>query len=65
MIKVGINGFGRIGRAIFRINEVEKKFKIVAINDIDPLIDNHAYLLNYDSIYGSLYENRISLPRLW
>jgi len=54
MLKIGINGLGRIGRAIFRILQNEEEFEIVAINDIDPLIENHAYLLNYDSIYGSL-----------
>jgi len=59
MIKVGINGFGRIGRAIFRINELNPIFEIAAINDIDPLIENHAYLINYDSIYGPL-TNKIS-----
>ena len=60
MIKVGINGFGRIGRSIFRINEIEKNFDVVAINDVDPLIENHAYLLNYDSLYGSL-DKKISV----
>ncbi len=54
MLKVGINGFGRIGRAIFRIINQKKNIKIVAINDIDPLVDNHVYLANYDSIYGTL-----------
>ena len=53
MIRIGINGFGRIGRAIFRINELSPYFEITAINDLDPLIENHAYLLNYDSVYGT------------
>jgi len=52
MIRIGINGFGRIGRAIFRINEINSLFKVVAINDIDPNVENHAYLLKYDTIYG-------------
>ncbi len=52
MIKVGINGFGRIGRAIFRINAQNPRFRVVAINDLDPNLENHAYLLKYDSIYG-------------
>ena len=51
---VGINGLGRIGRAVFKILLQKPAFKIVAVNDIDPLIENHAYLLNYDSIYGTL-----------
>jgi glyceraldehyde 3-phosphate dehydrogenase len=52
MIRIGINGFGRIGRAIFRINETNPLFEVVAINDIDPNVENHAYLLKYDTIYG-------------
>jgi Glyceraldehyde-3-phosphate dehydrogenase/erythrose-4-phosphate dehydrogenase len=60
MIKVGINGFGRIGRAIFRINNYNQIFEVTAINDIDPLIENHVYLVNYDSIYGSL-KNHLSV----
>jgi glyceraldehyde 3-phosphate dehydrogenase len=51
-LKVGINGFGRIGRAILRINALKNNFKIVAINDINPDTENLAYLLNYDSQYG-------------
>lgn len=51
-IRVGINGFGRIGRAIFRINFNYKYFEIVAINDINPDNNNIAYLLKYDSTYG-------------
>lgn len=60
MIKIGINGFGRIGRALFRINLLHKKYEIVAINEIDPDIDNMAYLLKYDSTYGKLFNNKIS-----
>jgi glyceraldehyde 3-phosphate dehydrogenase len=52
MTRVGINGFGRIGRAIFRVNEQRKQFHVVAINDIDANVENHAYLLKYDSTYG-------------
>ena len=62
MIKIGINGFGRIGRSIFRINESNPLFEIIAINDIDPLIENHAYLVNYDSVYGSI-EKKISVSK--
>ena len=51
-MKIGINGFGRIGRAILRINYIQSEFEIVAVNDIDPNIDNHAYLLKYDTQYG-------------
>tara|TARA_B100000965_G_scaffold406313_1_gene444576 strand:- start:3323 stop:4360 length:1038 start_codon:yes stop_codon:yes gene_type:complete len=52
MIRVGLNGFGRIGRAITRIASDEKKVKIVLINDIDEDKNNLTYLLKYDSIYG-------------
>ena len=52
MIRVGINGFGRIGRALARIILAEGDLELRAINEKDPLIDNHAYLLKYDSIYG-------------
>ena len=54
MIKVGINGLGRIGRAIFRVNQLCKYFEVVVINDINPDIDNVAYSLNYDTLYGKL-----------
>jgi len=56
MIKIGINGFGRIGRAVFRILQNNSNLKVVAVNDVDPLIENHAYLVNYDTIYGQLTE---------
>jgi len=51
MIKIGINGFGRIGRICFRIMaEQPQKFEVVAIND---LIDANymAYMLKYDSVF--------------
>ena len=54
MIKIGINGFGRIGRIITRIILEKKNIKVVAVNDIDNDIKNFAYLLKYDSIYGVL-----------
>lgn len=52
MIRVAINGFGRIGRAFFKIAlEDSKEVKIVAVNDLtDP--ENLAYLLRYDTVYG-------------
>lgn len=51
MIKIGINGFGRIGRSIFRNNLEKNTFTVVAINDINPDIDNIVYTLNYDTLY--------------
>ena len=51
--RIGINGFGRIGRMVFRaiIKEFPDEFEIVGIND---LIDPHylAYMLRHDSVHG-------------
>jgi len=52
MIKIGINGLGRIGRAIFRIVSNFNDVEVTAINDINPEIENMVYLLRYDSFYG-------------
>ena len=52
-IKVGINGFGRIGRMVFRaaVENFSKDIEIVGINDLlDP--DYLAYMLKYDSVHG-------------
>ena len=57
MIKIGINGFGRIGRAIFKINLKHNYFDIVHINDLDPDLKNMIYLLRYDSTYGKYDKN--------
>ena len=62
MIRVGINGFGRIGRALTRIASTMEDLKIVAINDIDEDKKNLAYLLKYDSIYGQ-FEKDIVLKK--
>ncbi|MEM9251411.1 MAG: type I glyceraldehyde-3-phosphate dehydrogenase [Planctomycetota bacterium] len=50
-IKIGINGFGRIGRLVFRAAMEQGGIEIVGINDLVPA-DNLAYLLKYDSIHG-------------
>ncbi|HID99293.1 MAG TPA: type I glyceraldehyde-3-phosphate dehydrogenase, partial [Thiotrichaceae bacterium] len=51
-IKVGINGFGRIGRVVFRA--VAKDFKDIEIVGINDLLDAEylAYMLKYDSVHG-------------
>jgi glyceraldehyde 3-phosphate dehydrogenase len=54
MLRVGVNGFGRIGRAIYRANCEKQAFRVVAVNDINPDIGNVAYTLNYDSLYDRL-----------
>lgn len=51
MVKVAINGFGRIGRTFFRLAYGNPDFEVVAINDLGD-IANLAYLLEYDSVYG-------------
>ncbi len=55
MTTIGINGFGRIGRLVFRAlveqGLLEKGFKVAAVNDLVPA-DNLAYLLKYDSTQG-------------
>src|SRR5262245_24629455 len=52
-LKVGINGFGRIGRNLFRASAGDKDIDIVAVNDItDP--ETLAHLLKYDSVLGNL-----------
>lgn len=52
-IKVAINGFGRIGRLVFRIlHESYPEIEVVAVNDLVPA-DNLAYLLKYDSVHRS------------
>src|SRR5262245_56358275 len=54
-VRVGINGFGRIGRLVFRAlveqNLLGKSLDVVAVNDLVPA-DNLAYLLKYDSTQG-------------
>ena len=50
-IKIGINGFGRIGRLVYRIAANTPGIEVVAINDLVPA-DNLAYLLKYDTMHG-------------
>lgn len=50
-LKIGINGFGRIGRMVFRAAAQRSDVQIVAINDLLD-VDHLAYLLKYDSVHG-------------
>jgi glyceraldehyde 3-phosphate dehydrogenase len=52
MIKLGINGFGRIGRIVFRETLNRENVEVVAINDLLE-VDHLAYLLKYDSVHGN------------
>jgi len=57
MVRVGINGFGRVGRQVFKIGIEREGLEFVAINDITDA-RTLAYLLKYDSIYGK-YEGEV------
>jgi glyceraldehyde 3-phosphate dehydrogenase len=57
-MKIGINGFGRIGRAVLRI-ALEEGLDVVAINDLHG-VEDAAYLLKYDSVYGK-YEKPVKI----
>lgn len=52
MIKIGINGFGRIGRLVFRYAQERKDVQVVAINDPFIDLDYMVYMLKYDSVHG-------------
>ncbi|MDP3996967.1 MAG: type I glyceraldehyde-3-phosphate dehydrogenase [Candidatus Andersenbacteria bacterium] len=57
--KIAINGFGRIGRAVFKIALENDDVEMVAINDLgDP--ENLAYLLRYDTVYGR-YARKVTM----
>ena len=59
MIKVAINGFGRIGRLVFRIMEEDPNFEVVAINDLTDA-EQLAYLLKYDTNHRNYRTDEIS-----
>jgi glyceraldehyde 3-phosphate dehydrogenase len=59
MIKVGINGFGRIGRLVFRAAQKRNDIQVVGINDLIS-VDYMAYMLKYDTIHG-LFDGSIDI----
>mgnify|MGYP006367434967 FL=1 len=59
MIKVAINGFGRIGRLAFRLMEESSDYEVVAINDLTDA-EQLAYLLKYDTNHGNYRINEIT-----
>lgn len=61
MIRIAINGFGRIGRAAFKIAHENKDVEIVAINDLVPP-ENLAYMLQFDSVYR-VYKHRVTAEK--
>ena len=60
-IKVGINGFGRIGRMVFRASLDHPEIEIVGINDLCPP-DYLAYMLKYDTMHGRFAADVKSTP---
>jgi len=58
-IKIGINGFGRIGRLVFRVAVAKDNIKVVGINDLLD-VDYIAYMLKYDSTHG-LFKGEVSV----
>ena len=55
-LKIGINGFGRIGRMVFRLAMQKSDVEVVAINDLLD-VKHLAYLLKYDSVHGLFKED--------
>ncbi len=62
-MNIAINGFGRIGRAAFKILSEKKGVAVVAINDLGSP-ENLAYLLKYDTVYG-VWDKKISYANGW
>jgi glyceraldehyde 3-phosphate dehydrogenase len=66
MVRVAINGFGRIGRNILRsiVEEDHKDVEIVAVNDLGP-VETNAHLLRYDSVHGKFpYDVQVDGDRI-
>ncbi|MEA3522457.1 MAG: glyceraldehyde 3-phosphate dehydrogenase NAD-binding domain-containing protein [Campylobacterota bacterium] len=59
-MNVLLNGVGRVGKSILRVALEESAFNLIAINELNPNIDNIAYTINYDSTYGRLNDPFIS-----
>ncbi len=59
-MRILINGLGRIGKAILRIAQDNKSLDVVAINELNPNIDNITYSINYDSTYGKLKDKFVA-----
>jgi glyceraldehyde 3-phosphate dehydrogenase len=64
MIKVGINGFGRIGRFVFRAAQNRNDIQVVGINDLCP-VDYLAYMLKYDTMHGKFNGHKSLIPTIW
>ena len=55
-MRIAINGFGRIGRSVFRILNQQKDMEVVAINDLSNQ-ESLVYLLKYDTVMGKFVGN--------
>ena len=53
VVRVGINGFGRIGRLVFRAAQERNDIEVVGINDLID-VEYMAYMLKFDSVHGQL-----------
>jgi glyceraldehyde 3-phosphate dehydrogenase len=64
-IRVAINGFGRIGRLVFRaaMEHASREVEVVAINDLGP-VETNAHLLRYDSVHGR-FPNEVTTGENW
>lgn len=60
MIRVAINGFGRIGRLAFRQMLTSPDFQVVAVNSLGANAEEFAYLTKYDTVHGSFHEDEIT-----
>jgi len=60
MVRIGLNGFGRIGRVLMRIAISEPDIEVVTVNELDQDVANLGYLLKYDSLYGRLDEEIVA-----
>ncbi len=59
-MKILLNGVGRIGKAVLKQLVTNKDFEVVAINEINPYIQNIVYSINYDSTYGK-YDDKFQI----
>ena len=62
MKKVAINGFGRIGRLVFRLMDQDPDLEVVAINDLTDA-EQLAYLLKYDTAHRRYREDEVSFDQ--
>jgi glyceraldehyde 3-phosphate dehydrogenase len=58
--KIGINGFGRIGRLVFRAAAAGNKGQVLQVNDPFMDVEYLMYMLKYDSVHGKDFSPRLS-----